>query len=1082
MSTEIPITNTKIILPRKRTDLLTRERLLDLLYDLIDNKLIIVAAPAGYGKTSLLLDFAHRVELPVCWYALDALDQDPQRFLAHFIASIRLRFPKFGQSSMAALRNTTQDKLDLDYLATVVVNDALENIGEHFIIILDDYHFVDQNESIDYFVNRFLQNVDENCHLIIASRILLTLPNLTLMVARSQVGGLSFEELSFRPDEIQKLLLQNYHISITDERAGELAQETEGWITGLLLTTQTTAGKSLDNLMRMAKPSGVGLYEYLAQQVLDRQKPPVKDFLLRTSLLDEFNAELCAEVIGKALACEEEDWQGLMDTILRHNLFVLPVGERGAWLRYHHLFRDFLLNRMQKERPEEARKIKLRLAEVYRQREEWERAYALYQQLDLTNKMIELTEAVGAFLVAQGRLATLTQWLMNLPPETLSTRLTLLSLRGSLAVMRGDFKQGLELLNQAITRLNSDRNLDKALLARSYVRRATAYRMLTNHADSLADAEEALKLTADDTSMRTIRAEALRSKGVSLYQRGKVKEALEWLSESLQIYQEVGESKNVAILHMEIGMILKALGDFAAAEASYLKAYDYWAQSSNATWQANLLNNLGVLQHMQGNYEHAAVSLEKALHHARSSGYTRLEAFALSSIGDLYRDLEATDEALNAYRQSRAIARQINEQFLLIYVGLIESSLLRQQGKLPQARELLKATRKMALENGSAFEQNLCLLEHGILSLAENDPLGASAALQKAVEFFREEGNHIESTRALFYLALAVHNSGDRPRARNLLQQSVKRSPEGEIPHLITIISREARPYLETMRPVEEYKPLIAELLRKIELFEKQIPALRKQLRRQISTVPFAPPKIVIRALGRTQVKVNNRLVTSSDWQTKSARDLFFLLIAHPEGLTKEEVGAIFWPDASPAELKIRFKNIIYRLRHALGKDAVIYQDEYYRFNRSLDYDYDVENFQKEIIVEQRVTAPSDKIVRLRAALKWYKGPYLPAMDSTWVLPEREKLHRAYLEILLKLAELHLQKNQYEAALDYCQHALTEDPCYEAAHRLAMRAYIAMGNRAAVARQFERCRQALLEEVNAPPSAQTQDLYNMLMH
>ncbi len=1083
MTIEIPITNTKIILPRKRTDLLTRQRLLDLLYDLIDNKLIIVAAPAGYGKTSLLLDFAHRIELPTCWYALDALDQDPQRFLAHFIASIQLRFPKFGHSSMAALRNATQDKLDLDYLATVVVNDAYENIGEHFIIILDDYHFVDQNESIDYFVNRFLQNVDENCHLIIASRILLTLPNLTLMVAKSQVGGLSFEELTFRPDEIQKLLLQNYHISVTDERANTLAQETEGWITGLLLTTQTTAGKSLDNLMRLSRPSGVGLYEYLAQQVLERQTQSVKDFLLRTSLLEEFDAELCAEVIGKALGCEEENWQELMDTILRNNLFVLPVGERGAWLRYHHLFRDFLLNRMMQEQPEEAQRIKIRLAEVYRERNEWERAYTLYQQLGFTDKLIDLTETVGTFMVAQGRLATLTQWLMNLPPETLETRLALLSLRGSLSMMRGEFKQGLDLLNRAITLLNSEEDSDKTLLARTYVRRATAHRMLNNHADSLADAEEALNLTNDSTTtLRTIRAEALRSKGMSLYMRGEIKESLEWLSQSLLIYQEVAEDKNVAILQMEIGIIYKALGDFAAAEDAYLKAYDYWAKNGNATWQANLLNNLGVLQHMQGNYEHASSSLEKALHHARTSGYARLEAFALSSIGDLYRDLEATDEALNAYRQSRAIARQINEQFLLIYVGLIETFLLRQQSKLPQARELLKATQKMAQEMGSAFEQNLCLLEHGVLCLAEGDFPEALASIQKTVEFFEQGGHQLESTRSLFYLAIAAHYSGDKASAQRYLRQSTKRNAEGDLPHLVVMTAREARAYLEDLKSAEEYKPMAAELIRKTDLFERQIPALRKQLRRQISAVPFAPPKILIRAMGRTQVKVNSHVVNTSDWQTKAARDLFFLLIAHPEGLTKEEVGAIFWPDASQNELKIRFKNLIYRLRHALSKDVIVYQDEYYRFNRSLDYDYDVENFQKEIAMEQRASNPTEKIAHLRAALKLYKGQYLPSMDGNWVLPEQEKLHRTYLDALLKLAELHLQKGQYESALDYCQHALSEDLCYEAAHRLAMRAYIAMGNRAAVARQYERCRQALLQEVDALPSIQTQELYNMLMH
>jgi len=230
----VPLTHTKVLLPRRRPDLFSRQRLLDLLYDLLDHKLIIIAAPAGYGKTSLLIDLAHRTELPVCWYALDALDQDPQRFIAHFIASIAHHFPRFGQRSTALLQDLGQasaadlTRLSLDQVVTAIVNEAYEHIREHFVLVLDDYHFVDGNEEIDYFINRFVQDVDENCHLVIASRTLLTLSDLPLMVARSQVGGLSFEELAFRADEIQSLVLQNYHLTMPQGAAEELAQETEG--------------------------------------------------------------------------------------------------------------------------------------------------------------------------------------------------------------------------------------------------------------------------------------------------------------------------------------------------------------------------------------------------------------------------------------------------------------------------------------------------------------------------------------------------------------------------------------------------------------------------------------------------------------------------------------------------------------------------------------------------------------------------------------------------------------------------------------------------------------------------------------
>ena len=127
--------------------------------------------------------------------------------------------------------------------------------------------------------------------------------------------------------------------------------------------------------------------------------------------------------------------------------------------------------------------------------------------------------------------------------------------------------------------------------------------------------------------------------------------------------------------------------------------------------------------------------------------------------------------------------------------------------------------------------------------------------------------------------------------------------------------------------------------------FQKLTQKSRRRIRKEATIIPFAPAKIEIRAFGRTEVIVKDRILTISDWKTQMSRDLFFLFLAHPEGLTKEEVGEIMWPDLSSAELKLRFKNAIYRMRHAIGSEVVHFQDNYYQFNRSIDYEYDVQSF-----------------------------------------------------------------------------------------------------------------------------------------
>ena len=1053
MDTERQVTRTRILLPRRRSHLLSRQRLLDLLFDLLDNKFTILIAPAGYGKTSLLIDFANHIELPVCWYAVDKLDHQLVRFVAHFIASLNLKFPKFGRSSTSALDNATQGKLNLDHLVATIVNDVYENISEYFVIMLDDYHLVDSSLQIGRFISRFIQGVDENCHLILSSRTLLTLPDLPLMVSRSLVGGLSSEELAFQADEIQALFIQNNQSSISNDSARKLILETEGWITGLLLTTQIK-GKDIINRAQITRASGIGLNEYFTQ-LLDQEPEPLQEFMLRTSLLEEFDAKLCEEIIGKALSISHANWEEFIEDLLRHNLFTLPVDEEGVWLRYHHLFLDFLQNNMLRKCPEEAAKIQQHLAQGYIQRGEWEKAYALYHSLGNTNAIADLVEHAGPSLTVSGRLDTLSEWLDALPTYLIEKRPGLVSLQGNVAVMAGDTKLALTFFNQSIKAMKLPD--DQKILAQAFVRRSLSYRLIGNYSDSIVDAKEAIKLTENDLSLRSVQSEALRSIGVNLYQLGRLDEALKWLTRSLETYQSIKYKQNEAVLLLELGLVYQTLGDFPKAEMMYTDALQYWQSTSNSVWLANLMNNLGVLQHLNGDYESAVSSLEKALKHSKICGYRRLEAYALTGIGDLYRELEATKEALIAYRQASHVAQEIEEGFLLIYLKLVNASIAQTEGELPQANKLIKSAQKLALAGEAPFENHLCNLEWGALKIWEEKPDEAMPYLEKACTFFSKEGHRIQTEKAHFYLTIAYYKAGDQEKVSEHLMQVIAYFAGSHKPNSLIITGWQFKGHLEAMKDVDHIGPQISELLQQISRFEKRIPKLRRRLRRRASSIPFAPPKLFIKTFGRMQVKLNDRVISKSDWQTQSARNLFFLLLAHPEGLTKEEIGLFFWPDASPSELKFRFKNGVYRLRHAVGRDTVILEENYYRFNHSLDYEYDVEIFLKEIALAKRASNMSEKIKHFQAALKLYKGPFLSEVEETWVLSAQEHLAQNNQAILLRVADLYLKNEQYQLALDYCQQAIVVDPCLEAAHRLAIRIHAAMGNRAAVARQYNQC-------------------------
>jgi DNA-binding SARP family transcriptional activator len=198
-------------------------------------------------------------------------------------------------------------------------------------------------------------------------------------------------------------------------------------------------------------------------------------------------------------------------------------------------------------------------------------------------------------------------------------------------------------------------------------------------------------------------------------------------------------------------------------------------------------------------------------------------------------------------------------------------------------------------------------------------------------------------------------------------------------------------------------------------------------------------------------------------------------------GLTKGEVGLIMWPDASSSELKLRFKNAIYRMRHAIGSDVVLFQDNIYMFNRTVDHDYDVQTFIGAIKIAREEKQDLKKVKALSRAVAVYKGEYLPSLDEEWVILDREKYKNMYIQAAEELAELYLKLDDVEKTIQAGQNALDEDPYYEPLHRIIMQAYAIRGDRASVSRQYEKCRKMLMDGIGLEPSEQTDQLFRDLI-
>jgi LuxR family maltose regulon positive regulatory protein len=1069
----IPVSKTKIIPPRRRDELLERKRLLDMLFEALDKKLTLVSAPAGYGKTSLLIDLAKQSEYKCCWLSLDELDREPQRFVAYLLASIAQQFPGFGQQTAAVLNNLTSIEDEIERLSVVLVNEAYELIHEHFVLILDDFHILENDTPIHNFLNRFIQLVDDNCHIVISSRTLTTLYDLPLMVAREQVSGLSFSDLTFRKEEIQALILQNNNVHISDEEAQKLIEETEGWITGLQFSGVNLTRKSI------TKPimnTGVGLFDYLGQQVVDRQTPRMREFLMRTSIMEEFDSALCEAVLSPFYQ-EKQDWDGFIKAIIQNNLFALPVGADGRSLRYHHLFRDYLQARFKREHGEEINAILKRLGRAYESMGEWERAYHVIKQLGDVEELAGIIER-ACVSISQRALPITEAWLNELPPSILRNHPGMLSIRGTIAYIKGDLEKGLELLSQAEKKFR--RNGDFPNLTLTLVRRASGYRMLGDYAASIRDTDEVIQHVEESDDEQVVYAEALRIKGLTLYRMGQARQAIGFLERSFEIYMGLNDSLSIPVLLLETGMIYDALGKYQEAASAYARALQIWKQEANLLQQSTLLNNMGVMYHMQGEYEKAAYAYEDGLLCAKRSAQPRSEALISIGLGDLYAELQDFEIAEQNYQHAQGLIAGLEDHFLLFSLQHGRAALALMQNALPEAQKLIEKMALLLKTSESNYENGFFHFIKGRFFVYKNNPLKAVRELKQAELYFMEDGRELESLMVRVWLSAAYGIAKDHENALKTIKGLTLN--RRQLPHAVLVVIGQSRKWLEALQKEKEARRVVHELLSKAEHFSSRMPAIRRELHRHARVIAIPSPRLTIQALGNSMVGIGGRLLSLSDWQTQSVRDLFFFFLSKQRPLTKEQIAEALWPELNEAsKIKLRFKNDMYRLRRAVGQETIKFEDIFYFFDRSLDYEYDVEAFESHVLRAKSATNMDEQIECYRRAVDLVHGPYLDDIYFDWVVADRQRLNQMYLNALLALADLFLKQARMDEALAVCQKAVRYDSTLEAGYRVSMQIYHRLGDRQSVVRTYQACSSALRHILSLAPSRETEELYHKLI-
>jgi LuxR family maltose regulon positive regulatory protein len=343
-----PLLLTKLRVPSARGRLISRPHLIDMLYAHKDARLVLVCAPAGYGKTSLLTELAQSLKrdgIAIAWYALDAGDDSPIQFRSYLVASFMQALETVPELIQLAQLMSVAPEMDMQYVMTAIIN-AIIPCERECVLILDDYHLISV-PAIHQALAFLLEHLPENMRIVMGSRADPPLP-----LARLRAGGQLLEirasGLRFNLDEATMFLNETMQLELSPEVVNTLEERTEGWITGLQLAAITLSG-SAHKEQEMASFSGSHRYlvEYLMDEVFHRQTEEVQAFLFATSILERLCAPLCDTILSKSSSSA-----AILSQLEHANLFIVALDDEGSWYRYHHLFRDFLLTRFIKIQPE----------------------------------------------------------------------------------------------------------------------------------------------------------------------------------------------------------------------------------------------------------------------------------------------------------------------------------------------------------------------------------------------------------------------------------------------------------------------------------------------------------------------------------------------------------------------------------------------------------------------------------------------------------------------------------------------------------------------------------------------------------
>jgi LuxR family maltose regulon positive regulatory protein len=768
------ILRTKLNPPLPWRELVSRPRLINLLNEGSAQRLILITAPAGYGKTTLLGEWTRQNNLPSAWLTLDEGDNDPARFLAYLIVALQTIDEQFAVPTLEGLRASPKPALETA-LHQLINEIAL--IQESIVLILDDYQAI-EIQPIHDAVSFLIEHLPPQMQVVIVSRIDPLLP-LARWRGRGQLKEIREADLRFTVDEAAEFFNRTIDLELENKDLEILAAQTEGWIAGLQLAAISLKNRA-DRSAFITEFSGSHefIVDYLTDEVLDKTSEELRDFLLQTSILKQLSAELCDQVT------ELQNGTRSLEQLRENHLFIVPLDTERRWFRYHPLFADLLRKRLMEVHADLVPTLHQRASQWFLLNENPEAA--IYHALQAKNYegALSIIEGIAEITLIRSEFTIFLKWLDAIPVELTRSRPRLL-IFGATASL---FSMGDEAIVEVMLA-----DAIKADQIHEYSGEISALRAMI--ATLKGDVEESIERSQNAIENLPegnifLRGLVIGNLSLAYISTGDVESAVEMFSQAVLAAEQAGN-------HMAAVMALRRLAEMALIKGELHQAWDLCERGLALAVYPNgkPLPVAGVLMAVQGDILRERNNLPAA-HDLIREGIELVLRWSELAAVELYLYLARVKRSLGESEEAQAAidtARQISDRneasrMAPVITNLFQARLWLQLGKLAEVEAWEKQYQPFAayLESqgyNPKYHHHLLEIEGIVfarLRLAEgkwDEALDILEPLHQAAVILKRSGRVIE---ILLLKAMASVNFGEVEKAIALVELAINLAePQG---------------------------------------------------------------------------------------------------------------------------------------------------------------------------------------------------------------------------------------------------------------------------------------------------------------